>query len=110
MHTNATISIDSAGTTATLSLDDQTLKVQLLDAPTGARFSIEQPVRPAGSPAPATPDQENPGVSVLAVSLGAGTYSITVLFTPQWPGLSDSDYITPRGVSLDSWSLTSHSS
>ncbi|KAJ2930733.1 hypothetical protein H1R20_g6367, partial [Candolleomyces eurysporus] len=108
MHTNATIAIESGGTSATLTLDGQTLKVSILNAPSGAQFSTVQPVRPAGMPEPLVPDQENPGVTVLAISLPAGTYNLQVLFNPQWPGMSDSDFVTPSSVPLDNWSLRSH--
>lgn len=110
MHTNATISIDDASpTTATLSLDSQTLVVSLLNAPSGARFSTLAPVRFDSSPEPPQPDSPNPGVSVLVVDLAqAGTYSLQVLFNPQWPGMAKGDYVEPAAVSLDKWSVTSH--
>ena len=60
-------------------------------------------------PEPIVPDQANPGVTVsLAVSLPAGTYSLQVLFSPQWPGMKEEDYVTPKSVALDDWSLRSH--
>ncbi|KZO98789.1 hypothetical protein CALVIDRAFT_544643 [Calocera viscosa TUFC12733] len=110
MHTNATVSIDTAGTTATLSLGGQTMSVQLINAPSGAAFSTMQPVRfPTDPPLPAgAVDQPNPGVTVLAIQLGAGQYSLQVLFNPQWPGLSSSDYVTPPSVAVTAWTLTSH--
>jgi len=106
MQTNATISTD--GTSATLSLDGKTMKVSILNAPSGAAFSTSDAVRFTSDPTPAVADQANPGVSVLIIDLPAGTYSLQVLFNPQWSGMSSSDYVTPKAVALDSWTLTSH--
>jgi hypothetical protein len=112
MHTNASVSIDSAGTTATLTLGGQTLQVQLLNAPSGAVFSPQDAVRlPGDPPLPtdaASQDQPNVGVTVLSIVLPAGQYNLQVLFNPQWPGLSASAFVTPPSVALDSWSTTSH--
>ncbi|KAH9037194.1 chondroitin AC/alginate lyase [Lactarius hengduanensis] len=109
MHTNATVHVDSA-TSATLTLDGQTLKMEILNAPSGAQFATGDAVRLGGDPAlPAgQSDQPNPGVTVVSISLPAGQYSLQVLFNPQWPGLQTSDYVTPSSVPLSSWSLTSH--
>ncbi|KAJ7681786.1 chondroitin AC/alginate lyase [Mycena rosella] len=106
MHTNATIATD--GTSATLTLDGQTMKVQILNAPDGATFTQSAAKRFDTDPAPAAPDQDNPGVSVLIISLPAGTYNLQVLFNPQWPG--DVSYVTPPSVALDQWTLRSHDS
>jgi hypothetical protein len=110
MHTNATVSVDSGGTSATLTLEGQTLKVAILNPPSGAQFTTSDAVRFTGDPAlPAGQvDQPNPGVTVLIISLPAGQYSLQVMFSPQWPGLQPSDYVTPGSVPLSSWSLTSH--
>jgi hypothetical protein len=113
MHTNATVSIDSAGTTATLTLGGQTMQVQLINAPAGAKFTTQDATRLSTDPAlPTTPnpqvDQPNPGVTVLTIALGQGTYSLQVLFNPQWSGMAASSFTTPPAVSLDNWSLTSH--
>ncbi|KAF5337183.1 hypothetical protein D9611_003072 [Ephemerocybe angulata] len=107
MHTNATVALDSA-TTATLSLDGQVLKVSMVSPPDGAEFVKLDPVRPAGMPEPLEPDQPNPGVTVLAINLPAGSHTLQVLFNPQWPGMKESDYVVPKTVALDSWSLRSH--
>ncbi|KAJ7102093.1 heparinase II/III family protein [Mycena belliarum] len=104
MHTNATVSID--GTTATLALDGQTMKVTMLNPPNGATFSQSAAKRFDTDVAPPVPDQDNPGVTVLIISLPAGTYNLQVLFNPQWPG--DVSYVTPPSVALDQWSLRSH--
>lgn len=104
MHTNATVVAD--GTTATLSLDGQTMKVSILNAPTGATFTTSDAVRLVANPTHA--DQPNPGVTVLIIDLPAGTYSLQVLFNPQWAGMAAGDFVTPPSVALDSWSLTSH--
>ncbi|KAF5385284.1 hypothetical protein D9615_001384 [Tricholomella constricta] len=108
MHTNATVSIDDSGTSATLSLDGQSMKVAMLSPPDGAKFSTSLAQRFESDPTPPIPDQENPGVTVLIISLPAGTYNLQVLFNPQWSGMSDGDFVTPKTVPLDSWSLTSH--
>ncbi|KAF8528268.1 heparinase II/III family protein [Gautieria morchelliformis] len=110
MHTNATVAIDSAGTTATLTLGGQTMQVQLINAPAGAKFTTQDAVRLSTDPAlPSNQsDQPNPGVTVLTIALGQGTYSLQVLFNPQWSGMSASSFVTPPVVPLDNWSLTSH--
>ena len=111
MHTNATVAVSSSGTSATLTLDGQTLTMTILNAPSGAQFATGQAVRLSGDPAlPAgQSDQPNPGVTVVSISLPAGQYSLQVLFNPQWPSLQASDYVTPSAVPLSSWSLTSPS-
>ena len=110
MHTNATVNVASSGTSATLTLEGQTLKVDMLNPPSGAKFTTGEAVRLAGDPALPTGqvDQPNPGVTVLIISLPAGQYTLEVLFSPQWPGLQQSNYVTPPSVPLASWSLTSH--
>ncbi|KDR85362.1 hypothetical protein GALMADRAFT_132065 [Galerina marginata CBS 339.88] len=108
MHTNATVTIDSSGTSASLALDGQTMTVQILNAPSGAAFTKSDATRFASDVTPPVPDQANPDVTVLIIDLPAGTYSLQVLFNPQWPGMSSSDFVTPASVALDSWSLTSH--
>lgn len=106
MHTNATVSV--AGTTATLNLDGQAMTVTILNPPSGATFSTSAAVRFATDPTPPQADQPNPGVTVLIISLPSGTYTLEVLFNPQWPGMSASDFVTPPSVALNSWSLISH--
>lgn len=109
MHTNATVDIDQASkTTATLKLDGKELQVRMLDPPSGAEFATMDPVRLPGMPEPLVPDQENPGVTVLTISLPAGTQTIRVLFNPKWEGMSEADFVTPPNVPLDSWDLRSH--
>jgi len=106
MHTNATV--EATGTTAKLSLDGQTMLVSILNAPAGAEFTTSLAQRFADDPTPPVPDQENRDVQVLIISLPAGQYNLQVLFNPQWPGMSESDFVTPASVPLDNWSLTSH--
>jgi hypothetical protein len=110
MHTNATVNVASSGTSATLTLEGQTMNVEILNPPSGAQFTTGEAVRLAGDPAlpSGQVDQPNPGVTVLIIDLPAGQYSLQVLFSPQWPGLQQSDYVTPGSVPLSSWSLTSH--
>jgi hypothetical protein len=108
MHTNATVSVDSSGTTATLTLDGQTMIVTILNPPSGAAFTTSDAIRFPTDPTPPQPDQPNPGVTVLIIDLPAGSYTLEVLFNPQWPGMSASDFVTPPSVALDNWTLTSH--
>ncbi|KAJ7929313.1 chondroitin AC/alginate lyase, partial [Mycena leptocephala] len=108
MHTNATVNIDTSKTSATLTLDGQTMKVMMLNAPDGATFSATAAVRFSTDPTPPEPDQDNPNVTVLIIDLPAGTYNLQVLFNPQWPG--SVNYVTPPSVSLDQWTLRSHDS
>lgn len=109
MHTNATVNIDTSGTFATLTLDGQTMLVTMLDPPSGAAFSQGPAQRFSTDVTPPVPDQPNPGVTVLMIDLpNSGTYTLQVLFNPQWPGMASSDFVTPPTVALDSWTLTSH--
>ncbi|EJF66889.1 hypothetical protein DICSQDRAFT_95739 [Dichomitus squalens LYAD-421 SS1] len=108
MHTNATVSV--SGTSATLKIDDKTLIMSILNPPDGVtittgpakRFDNDPPL-PAGMT-----DQDNPTVTVVMINLPAGTYSLQVLFNPQWDGMSSSDFVTPPSVPIDQWTLTSH--
>ena len=110
MHTNATVSVD--GTTATLTIGDKKLVMSIVDPPDGVtmttgaavRFDDDPPL-PSGQV-----DQPNPGVTVVMINLPAGTYSLQVLFNPQWDDMSSSDYVTPPSVAIDSWTLRSHDS
>lgn len=106
MHTNATV--EANGTSATLKLDGQEMKVTMLNPPNGATFTTAPAKRYDADPTPPEADQENPGVTVLTVTLPAGTYTLEMLFNPQWPGMKDSDFVTPPSVGIDSWTLTSH--
>ena len=108
MHTNATI--DLAGTVANLAIGSKKLQVEILNPPSGAAFGTAQPVRYAGDPAlPSNAtDQQNTGVSVLTINLPAGQYNLQVLFTPQWDGMSSSDFVKPSAVPLASWTVDSH--
>ncbi|KAG6862450.1 hypothetical protein C0995_011890 [Termitomyces sp. Mi166 len=108
MHTNATVNIDSSGTSATLTLDGKTLTIEMVAPPSGATFKTTNAARFASDPAPPVPDQPNPGVTVLTIDLPAGVYTLQTLFNPQWSGMSASDFVTPPTVALAQWSLTSH--
>jgi len=105
MHTNATVTPN--GSSATLALGGKTMKVQIL-SPSGATFGTANATRYPSDPPPPKADQDNPGVTVLTIDLQAGQNQIQVLFNPQWDGMSDSDFVTPPTVALDSWSTTSH--
>ena len=108
MHTNATVNPDPSGTSATLTLDGKTMQVSMVTPPDGAKFSTSGAERFNTDVTPPAPDQDNPGVTVLIISLPAGTYNLQVLFNPQWSGMSSNDFVTPKTVALDNWSLTSH--
>ncbi|KAF9258854.1 hypothetical protein L218DRAFT_934384 [Marasmius fiardii PR-910] len=101
MHTNATVSID--GNTATLSLDGKEMKVVLLE-PQGVSWNRTDAVRMSGTPP--SPDQANPGVSVLIAEVGQGSQRVQVLFNPSWG--DGTQLNNPPAVPLDSWTLTSH--
>ncbi|TRM66384.1 chondroitin AC/alginate lyase [Schizophyllum amplum] len=107
-HTNATVTIDDSGTSATMELDGKTMKISMQNPPSGAKFTTMEAKRLDSDVTPPVPDQENPGVTVLCVELDAGTYTLEMLMNPQWDGMSDSDFVTPSDVALDDWSLTSH--
>ena len=110
MHTNATVTVDSSGTSATLKIGDQTLTMQILNPTSDMQISTGPAQRFSDDPALPTgqTDQENPGVTVVMINMQAGTKSLQVLFNPQWPGMSSNDFKTPSAVAIDSWSLTSH--
>jgi len=108
MHTNATV--DPEGTLATLDIGGKKMQVEIINPPSGATFGKADPVRYSDDPAlPANQtDQANPGVTVLTIDLPAGQYSLQILFSPQWQGMSSSDYVKPGSVPLSGWTLTSH--
>lgn len=109
MHTNATVTVDSSGTSATLQIGDQKMIMTILNPPSGAKINTGPAQRFSTDPTPPAPDQDNPGVTVVSIDgMPGGTYNIQVLFNPQWPGMSSSDFKTPSSVPLDSWSTTSH--
>ncbi|TCD65659.1 hypothetical protein EIP91_002332 [Steccherinum ochraceum] len=111
-HTNATVSVDQSGTSATLTIGTSTLLLQILNPTSDMKISTGPAVRFPDDPAtPAiSPDQPNPGVTVVMINMDAGTKSLQVLLSPQWPGMSQSDFKTPPAVGLGSWTLTSHDS
>lgn len=104
MHTNATVSTN--GASATLTRDGQSVDVTMLNPPSGASFSTMNATRFPTNPTPPEADQPNPGITVLTISLPAGTYNLQVLFNPNWN--DGTNFVTPPSVSLDSWTLTSH--
>jgi len=108
MHTNATVAVN--GNSATLTIDQSSLTMQILNAPSGAVLGTANATRFDTDPVlpPGQVDQPNPGVTVVTIDLPAGSYSLQVLFNPQWPGMSTSDFKTPPSVALSQWSLTSH--
>ena len=108
MHTNATVEV--SGTSATLTIGDKKLQMQILNPPDGVTVTTgpakrfdDDPALPQGAS-----DQDNPGVTVVMINLPSGTYSLQVLFNPQWDGMSASDFVSPPSVALDSWTLRSH--
>jgi len=106
MHTNATVTPN--GSSATLTLDGQTMQVSILNPPTGAVFTTSAAQRFDTDVTPPAPDQENPGVTVLIIDLPAGDYNLQVLFNPQWN--DGTTLVTPPSVALDNWTLRSHDS
>ncbi|KAL7419540.1 hypothetical protein Q5752_005451 [Cryptotrichosporon argae] len=119
MHTNATVTVDSGTpTVATLALGGQTLLASIVSGPSSAAFTTSSPAArltqdppvPTGPTTAEDGDQPNDGVTVLVIDMTAdGTDTdLQVLFNPQWPDLSSSDYVSAPSVSLASWSLTSH--
>ena len=109
MHTNATITISSSGTSASLALGGKTLQVSLLN-PGSLKFTTAQPVRYSSDPAlpSGQTDQDNKGVTVLVIEIPSGTTSVQVLFNPQWDGVSADSFKTPGAVDVDAWTLRSH--
>ncbi|PCH33933.1 hypothetical protein WOLCODRAFT_135402 [Wolfiporia cocos MD-104 SS10] len=110
MHTNASVEIDTAGTTATLQIGNERMEVKILSPTSGATFTTMNATRlPTDPPLPAgQADLPNTGVTVLAIELEAGTHSLQVLFNPQWSDMSASDFVTPPSVAVKDWTLTSH--
>lgn len=108
MHTNATV--DPEGTIATLDIGGKKLQVEILNPPNGATFAKSDAVRYSDDPAlpQGQVDQPNPGVTVLTIDLPAGQYSLQVLFSPQWDGMSSSDFVKPAAVPLSGWTVDSH--
>jgi len=109
VQTNGTISIDSSGSTATLTIEDKKMQVQILSGPSGAKFQDLPSSRTANAPQliAGTTDQDNSPSRVLAIDIPAGTTSLQVLWTPQW---SDQSFkaVTPPSVALANWALDSH--
>jgi hypothetical protein len=109
VQTNGTITIDSSGSTATLTIEDKKMQVQILSGPSGAKFQDLPSSRTANAPPllPGTTDQDNSPARVLAIDIPAGTTTLQVLWTPQW---SDQNFkaVQPPSVALASWGLDSH--
>lgn len=118
VQTNATINLDSAATTATLELGGQSLTARILNPSTGATFSVlpttnlsQDPAQPPdftynGVTYPNDPD--NSPASVLAVTMaGGGTFSLQVLFTPQYPSGVNTVTSVPN-IPVTEWTDTSH--
>jgi hypothetical protein len=91
-----------------LTIDGKTMDVSILNAPDGATFTTSDATRLSTDVTPPAPDQDNPGVTVLLISLPPGTYNLQVLFNPQWN--DGTSFVTPPSVALDDWNLTSHNS
>lgn len=112
MHTNATVTVSSDGTSASLALGGQTLVANIVQAqPAGLKFSTEKATplsqdTPAGIVDP-VPAPGNDPITVLVIdNTGGGQTNIQVLFTPQWPGQQLGT--TVNNVALDQWNLGSH--
>ena len=106
MHTNATVTIDSSGTSATLTIGDDKVVMQFT-LPSGAVVGTTTATRYPTDPTPPEPDQENPGVTVVTIDMPAGSNTVEVLFNPTCSGQSSS-FSTPPSVALADWTLTSH--
>jgi hypothetical protein len=117
IQTNATISLDSAKTTATLELGGQTLTAKIISPASGAEFSELDPVKLSTDPASPAEfvyngvsydgNPEHPGVSVLAVTMAnGGDFSLQVVFNPSWG--SGFTAVTPPSVPVTEWTTTSH--
>ncbi|PVG03343.1 hypothetical protein CPB86DRAFT_793765 [Serendipita vermifera] len=109
MQTNATISIESNGRTATLSLGGKKLVAQIL-SPEAVTFQELAASRTDNAPAlgAGLHDMDNDPARVLAIDLPTGSTTVQVLFNPQWDDFTD--FKTPPTVALADWSLTSHNS
>lgn len=109
VQTNGTITIDSSGSTATLTIEDKKMQVQILSGPSGAKFQDLPSSRTANAPSlvAGTTDQDNSPARVLAIDIPAGTTTLQVLWTPQW---NDQNFkaVQPPSVALASWGLDSH--
>lgn len=109
MHTNATVT--TSGTSATLELDEKTMKLDILSAPSGVSFSTSAAVRFDSDPVPPEQDQENKDVTVVIIEVpgSSDAQNLQVLFSPQWDDgttlLGTGDV---KNVPLNDWSLTSH--
>jgi len=108
-QTNATISIDTTGRTATLTLDGKNMVAQIL-SPDNAKFTDLPSTRTDAAPtlAPGLVDMDNGAARVLAIDIPAGTNTIQVLLNPQWDDFTN--FATPPTVALADWTLTSHNS
>ena len=91
-----------------LSLNGETLHVRIQSPPT-ASFQVLEPVRLSSDPAlpEGESDLPNPGVSVLAIDVDAGSQTVAVLFTPV-AGKGQVGQSLPGVVPLGHWNLTSH--
>jgi hypothetical protein len=99
MHTNATVNIDSSGTSATLTLDGQTLTVTMLSPPSGAQFTKGPAQRFDTDPIPPIPDQENPTVTVLMISLPAGACCVPFFCEArEWADGDDDRHVHDSGA------------
>ncbi|CCA69124.1 hypothetical protein PIIN_03024 [Serendipita indica DSM 11827] len=108
-QTNATISIDSTGRSATLTLNGKRLVAQIL-SPENVQFQDLESKRTERAPpiAPGLEDMDNGPARVLAIDLPTGTTTLQVLLNPQWDDFTD--FKTPPTVALANWSLDSHNS
>lgn len=121
MQTNATITIDSAGTTATLELGGQSLEAKILSPSSGATFAQADPVKLSTDPASPADfvyngvtydgNPDHPGVKVLTITMASGTdFSLQVLFNPVYGSDAGVSLVTPPNVAVTEWTATSHNS
>ncbi len=90
-----------------LTLNDKTV-VAKITSPGDLVFKTLQAVRaPSDPPLPeGGTDLPNTGVTVLAIDVAQGNQTVSVVFTPQWPGYTATN--TTKQVPLSAWNLTSH--
>lgn len=108
MHTRAAVQVN--GVSASLTLNGHTMEIRIINPPEGACFKTGDAVRQPSDPPlpPGTVDQPNQGVTVLFITLPAGSYNLQVLFNPQWSDMTADHYVTPPFAPIDGWTLTSH--
>ncbi|CCM03112.1 uncharacterized protein FIBRA_05233 [Fibroporia radiculosa] len=113
VHTNASVTVDSDGQGATLQIGNEKVLLQVLSPANGYNITTQTPAARLDTDPPLPPggeDLPNTGVTVIMINFEPGTYSLQVLFSPQWAEMAANEYVTPPSVPVTSWTLTSHNS